>query len=69
MFKIILGTLMVSGVIIGASSIASASPASPVLSPKSTVATADIQHVYYYYNHRRYNHRSWDKNHRRWRYY
>jgi hypothetical protein len=69
MFKIILGTLTVSGVIIGASSIASASPSSPVLNPKATVTTANIEHVDYYYNHHHYKHRSWDKHHNRWHYY
>lgn len=69
MQKIILGTLTLSGLIIGASSIASASPASPLLNREATVTTSAVQHVYYYYNHHRYKHRSWDKKHRRWRYY
>ena len=69
MHKLILGTLTFSGLIIGASVVASASPASPLLRPAVTVSTAGIQHVDYYWNHHRYKHRSWDKRRRRWRYY
>ena len=69
MHKIILGTLTVSGLIIGASTIASASPATPLLGREAAVQTSQVQTVYYYWNHRRYKHRSWDKRRRRWRYY
>jgi hypothetical protein len=69
MHKIILGALTLSGLIIGASTIASAAPATPLLGHEATVQTAQVQKVDYYYNHRHYKHRSWDKSHKRWRYY
>ena len=33
------------------------------------VAQTAVQPVYYYWNHHRYNHRAWDKKHKRWHYY
>jgi hypothetical protein len=71
--KILMGTLVLSGalsgLIIGVSSTASAAPASPLLAHEASVQTAQVQPVYYYYNRHRYNHRSWEKKRRRWRYY
>ncbi len=69
MHTIILRTVTIAGLAIGVSSIASASPVRPALSPDVGVQTSQIQQVDYYYNHHHYKHRSWDKHHRRWRYY
>jgi hypothetical protein len=67
--KIILRTLTILGVIVGTSAIASASPATPLLGRYDTAQTAQVEQVDYYYNHHHYQHRSWDKGHRRWHYY
>ena len=69
MHQIILRTLTISGLILGASAVASASPATHLLGRDAAVQTSAIQHVDYYWNHHRYAHRSWDKRRRRWRYY
>jgi hypothetical protein len=67
--KIILGTLTIAGLILSASTIASASPAPLLIKRHATVQSGGVQHVDYTWNHRRYKHRSWDKRHHRWRYY
>jgi hypothetical protein len=67
--KIILRTLTILGLIAGTSAIASASPATPLLGRSDTAQTAQVERVDYYYNHHHYKNRSWDKGHRRWRYY
>jgi len=54
---------------IGASAVAPASPAIPVLKGNAAVQTRHVLNVDYYWNHRRYKHRVWNKRHRRWRYY
>jgi hypothetical protein len=69
MHQIILRTLTISGLILGASAVASASPATHLLGRDAAVQTSAIQRVDYYWNHHRYTHRSWDKRRRRWRYY
>jgi hypothetical protein len=69
MHTIILRTVTIAGLIIGVSTIASASPARPLLSRDSALQTSQVERVDYYYNHHRYKHRSWDRRHRRWRYY
>ncbi len=69
MHKMILQTLTITGLIVGVSSIASASPATRPLGRDVTAQTASVEQVDYYWNHRRYHHRSWDKRHRRWNYY
>ena len=69
MHTVIVRTVTITGLIIGVSTIASASPARPPLSHDSTLQTSQVQQVYYYHNHHRYKHRSWDKRHHRWRYY
>jgi hypothetical protein len=68
--NIILRTLTISGLIIGTSTIASAAPVTYLLGHDAAVrTTANVERVDYSYNHHRYQHRSWDKTHRRWRYY
>jgi hypothetical protein len=69
MRKFVLGTLAAAGLMVGASSIAAASPATPLLDHSASVQTLDVEHVAYYWNHHRYDHRSWDKKNGRWRYY
>jgi hypothetical protein len=69
MQKIILRTATIAGLIIGASTIASASPARPLLSHNAALQTVQVERIYYTYNHHRYKHRSWDKKRKRWRYY
>jgi hypothetical protein len=69
MQKVILGALAMAGLIVGMSTIAPASPAPHLLDPNTTVHATSIEHVAYYWNHRRYRHRSWDRGRRRWRYY
>ncbi len=68
MHKIIREALTISGLMIGFSAVATASPATPLFKGEAA-QTAQAQQVSYYYNHHRYNHRSWDKRHRRWHYY
>ena len=69
MQRIILGTMAMAGLIVGMCAIASASPATRLLDPSTTVQAMRAEPVYYYWNQHRYRHRSWDKRHRRWRYY
>jgi hypothetical protein len=69
MFKVVLGVLAVGAIMAGIVTMASASPATPLLGSGIMARAGEVQHVAYYWNHRRYYHRSWDKRHRRWRYY
>jgi hypothetical protein len=66
---IILRTFVVAGLTIGLSTIAAASPATPLINPDIAVRNSPVQQVYYSYNHHRYSHRAWDKRRKRWRYY
>jgi len=67
--KIIFGALTITALILGSSSIASASPATGLLGPAAAAQTSPVERAQYYWNHHRYKHRSWDKRRRRWRYY
>jgi hypothetical protein len=67
--KIILQMLTISGLIVGTSAIASASPATHLLDRDAAAQTTKVERVDYSYNHHRFKHRSWDKRHRRWSYY
>jgi hypothetical protein len=69
MHKMILTTLAAAALIVALSTVASASPATRLLDPSTTAKASVVHPAYYYWNHRRYRHRSWDKRHRRWRYY
>jgi hypothetical protein len=69
MREIILRTLTISCMIVGVSTIASASPAIGSLDSDAALQSSSVERVDYYWNHHRYKHRSWDKGHRRWRYY
>jgi hypothetical protein len=59
----------IAGLIVGTSAITFASPATQLLGRDVAVSTHRVEPVYYYWNHHRYQHRSWDKRRRRWRYY
>jgi hypothetical protein len=69
MQKFILGTLTVCGLLIALSAIAHASPATRLLDRDAAMQTTGVQPVDYFWNHRRYQHRAWDRRNRRWRYY
>jgi len=69
MQKIVLGALSTAALIISISTIASASPVTHLLKSSPAVHATSVEHVTYYWNHRRYRHRSWDNRRRRWRYY
>ena len=67
--RIILQTLTVAGLVMSASAMASAASAIPTPPPNAGVQNDRIERIDYYWNHRRYQHRNWDKRHRHWHYY
>lgn len=69
MREITLSTLTIGCMIVALSTMASASPATRLLGRDAALQTTNVERVDYYWNHHRYKHRSWDKGHRRWRYY
>jgi hypothetical protein len=68
MQRIILRTTMIAGLIVSASGIASAAPATHLLDRNTTGATSNVEHIDYNWNHHRYHHRSWDKKNHHWHY-
>jgi hypothetical protein len=66
---ITLWTLTIFCMIVALSTVGSASPATRLLDRDAGLQTTNVERVDYYWNHHRYKHRSWDKRHRRWRYY
>ena len=69
MQKMILGALMISGLVAGASTLATAAPVTQAIGHDTTVRISAVEHVDYSYNHHHFKHRSWDKRHRQWHYY
>ena len=69
MRKITLETLTILGLLVATTSIASAAPATDLLGRTTLSHATSIQPAYYYWNHHRYRHRSWDRRRHRWRYY
>jgi hypothetical protein len=69
MHKILFGTLTIAALLFGLPAIGRASPATPLLDRDALARSSSIEPAYYYYNHHRYRHRSWDRRYRRWRYY
>jgi hypothetical protein len=69
MHKIMLATFATGGLMLALPTIGSASAASRLLDGGPAVQAGHAEPVYYNRNHHRYRHRSWDKRHRRWRYY
>jgi hypothetical protein len=61
--------LMIVGLVVGASTLASASPATNMAGRDAVAQTSQAEQVDYVYNHHHYSHRSWDKAHHRWRYH
>jgi hypothetical protein len=69
MHRIIVPLSMVIGLVVSATGIAAASPATHLLD-RSTIGVANsVERIDYNWNHHRYHHRSWDKKNRRWHYY
>ncbi|MDR3539018.1 MAG: hypothetical protein P4L71_21160 [Acetobacteraceae bacterium] len=60
---------VVSGLLLGSTTIALASPALHVSDHGAAPQASNIVQADYHYNHQRYHHRSWDKRHHRWHYY
>jgi hypothetical protein len=69
MQKFLLGALTIGGLLIGLSATGHASPVSGLIDRDAALRTSSIVPVYYYWNHHRYRHRTWDRRYRRWRYY
>lgn len=70
MYKLVFATVAVIG--FGGVSLmpASAAPVAPILGyGHAQSAAPGVQVVDYYYHHRHWHHRSWDRHHQRWRYY
>jgi hypothetical protein len=65
MHKIIVRLSTVIGLIVSATGIAAAAPATHLLDH----STIGVERIDYSWNHHRYHHRTWDKQHARWRYY
>jgi hypothetical protein len=71
MRQFILGSLTAAAMAIGVSTVALAAPLSPQHnfgSPNSNILNVQGGNSYYW-NHHRYSHRDWDRNHRHWHYY
>jgi hypothetical protein len=69
MQKITLRILTISGLILGTSAIASASPATHLIGRDAGAHTTSVQRADYTWNHHHYKHRSWDKKGNHWHYY
>jgi hypothetical protein len=69
MGTIVLRGSIIVGLIVSSHGIASASPATHLFGQGTPVAATGIEHIDYNWNHHHYHHRSWDKQHARWRYY
>jgi hypothetical protein len=69
MNKIILPTLIISGLLTGASTLAFAAPVAHLVGRDAIARVSNVDRVDYTWNHHRYKHRSWDKKARHWHYY
>ena len=69
MSQLILRAMVVAGVFLGATATGFAAPVPLPLAIRAVTQGANVQPVYYVWNHHRYAHRNWDKVHKRWRYY
>ena len=69
MHRIILRLSMGIGLIVSATGVAAASPATHLLDHSTIGGATSVERIDYYSNHHHYHHRSWDKQHARWRYY
>jgi hypothetical protein len=68
-YRTVLRTLTIVGLVTGVSTIAPASPAISLLHHATTPLAGNIEPVDYYWNHHRYHHRSWNRTHNHWHYY
>jgi hypothetical protein len=70
-----MGAVAITGLTIGLSTLAFASPVSALQGSAlqdgyhGTLQTSHIVRADYWYNHHRYHHRRWDRQHKRWDYY
>jgi membrane protein YdbS with pleckstrin-like domain len=67
MYRLMLPVMVAAAVLLTGP--ATSFAAAAVRSVPGAVAQTAVQPVYYMYNHHRYEHRSWDKAHKRWHYY
>jgi hypothetical protein len=65
----IIRLLMGIGLIVSATGIAAAAPATHLLDRSTIGVATSVERIDYSWNHHRYHHRTWDKQHARWRYY
>lgn len=68
-YRTVLRTLTIVGLVMSISTIASASPAISLLDHATTPRAGNIEPVDYNWNHHRYHHRSWNNTHHHWHYY
>ena len=71
MRRLILGTLATAAIVVGISSSGFAAPTAGLYGHDGPNPQAANLHLadYYYWNHHRYHHRDWDRDHHRWHYY
>ena len=65
----LLFSLYLAGLVAGLAPYASASPVFSLIDHATTQQVSKAEPVDYYWNHRRYRHRAWDRRYHRWRYY
>jgi hypothetical protein len=71
MHRLILGTMAAAVMVLGVAAAALAAPVSHQLEHGSAASGfVSVQDAnYYYWNHHRYHHRDWDRDHHRWHYH
>jgi hypothetical protein len=70
MRRLILGTMAAAVMAVGISSAGFAAPAfNPHEHGRPDSRITNVHPVDYYWNHRHYHHRDWDRHHHRWHYY
>jgi hypothetical protein len=71
MRQLILGSTAAAVIVLGISTVAFAAPLSPrdnLSSPNSNIVNVQGGNSYYW-DHHRYHHRDWDRDHHHWHYY
>ena len=70
MRRLILGTLATAAIVVGISSSGFAAPTAGLYGHGGpNPQAANIHLADYYWNHHRYHHRDWDRDHHHWHYY
>ncbi len=69
MHKFWLPTLLIAGLMTSLSLIASASAATSLSGQSINAEVNNVRPIDFYWNHRRWRHRNYDRRLRRWRYY